>query len=335
MTRQNISTGSTANDGTGDTLRSAGTKVNQNFVELYQAFGTDSNALTTGITFDSAQIIIAGTTNNTTITRQNPGTNVTFTIPDSSGEAVVIRSDNTVNFVDSTGTASKILYGNVYSAIGDLPSASTYHGMFAHVHATGKGYFAHGGNWHALLDSDTFTSRTDLQLVNPKMDTLIKDNTGTFGLLELDNLSSGNTSFVKITNINDSSPTITTDGTSTNIGLNVTPKGTEPIKLDGALVHSTVTYTDTANLDSGASTYLFTTGTAKSFTLHNGRYVGEVKNLINNTVNDVTVTTPIRVPGNLSKTALTLTDVNFVTVIWDGSKWILDRDSDKYITFTS
>jgi hypothetical protein len=167
------------------------------------------------------------------------------------------------------------------------------------------------------------------------MDTLIKDNTGTFGLLELDNLSSGNTSFVKITNINDSSPTITTDGTSTNIGLNVTPKGTEPIKLDGALVHSTVTYTDAANLDSSASTYLFTTGTAKSFTLHNGRYVGEIKNLINNTVNDITVTTPIRVPGNLSKTALTMTDVNFVTVIWDGSKWILDRDSDKYITFTS
>lgn len=37
MARQNIFTGTTANDGTGDTLRSAFTKVNANFVELYNA----------------------------------------------------------------------------------------------------------------------------------------------------------------------------------------------------------------------------------------------------------------------------------------------------------
>ena len=35
MTRQNISIGSAANDGTGDTLRSAGTKINNNFREIY------------------------------------------------------------------------------------------------------------------------------------------------------------------------------------------------------------------------------------------------------------------------------------------------------------
>ena len=35
MTQQTISTGSAANDGTGDTLRSAGTKINANFTELY------------------------------------------------------------------------------------------------------------------------------------------------------------------------------------------------------------------------------------------------------------------------------------------------------------
>jgi len=35
MTQQIIATGSTANDGTGDTLRSAGTKINANFSELY------------------------------------------------------------------------------------------------------------------------------------------------------------------------------------------------------------------------------------------------------------------------------------------------------------
>ena len=57
--------------------------------------------------------------------------------------------------------SGKILYSNVYSAEGDLPSAATYHGMFAHVHGTGKGYFAHGGAWRKLLD-ETSSTTTDL-----------------------------------------------------------------------------------------------------------------------------------------------------------------------------
>jgi len=44
-------------------------------------------------------------------------------------------------------TAGKIYYANMFSQLSDLPSASTYHGMFAHVHATGKGYYAHAGAW--------------------------------------------------------------------------------------------------------------------------------------------------------------------------------------------
>ena len=55
-------------------------------------------------------------------------------------------------------TTGKILYSNVYSSEGDLPSASTYHGMFAHVHGTGKGYFAHAGAWHKLLDETSSTT---------------------------------------------------------------------------------------------------------------------------------------------------------------------------------
>ena len=35
MARQNIFTGTTANDGTGDTLRNAATKINANFREVY------------------------------------------------------------------------------------------------------------------------------------------------------------------------------------------------------------------------------------------------------------------------------------------------------------
>jgi hypothetical protein len=50
--------------------------------------------------------------------------------------------------IDATGSMSKISFN--YPTLNDLPSATTYHGMLAHVHATGKAYFAHAGQWIAL-----------------------------------------------------------------------------------------------------------------------------------------------------------------------------------------
>jgi len=55
---------------------------------------------------------------------------------------------------------NKVLFSNVYSAFSDLPSASSNHGMFAHVHATGKGYYAHGGNWIELANASDIVTYT-------------------------------------------------------------------------------------------------------------------------------------------------------------------------------
>lgn len=71
---------------------------------------------------------------------------------------------NDTNFVDSVGVISavtssdldmggnKVLFSNVYSTEADLPDATANHGMFAHVHATGAGYFAHAGSWVQLAN---------------------------------------------------------------------------------------------------------------------------------------------------------------------------------------
>ena len=48
-------------------------------------------------------------------------------------------------------TTIKILFANMYATTGDLPSATTYHGMFAHVHANRKSIFC---TWWEL---DTFS----------------------------------------------------------------------------------------------------------------------------------------------------------------------------------
>ena len=45
---------------------------------------------------------------------------------------------------------------SLYMNQSNLPSASDYHGMFAHVHNTGRGYFAHAMNWYELVNKDLF-----------------------------------------------------------------------------------------------------------------------------------------------------------------------------------
>ena len=62
--------------------------------------------------------------------------------------------DMGINDVITTG---KVLYSNMYQNEVDLPSATTYHGMFAHVHGTGKAYYAHAGNWVALANESYAT----------------------------------------------------------------------------------------------------------------------------------------------------------------------------------
>jgi len=53
--------------------------------------------------------------------------------------------------------ASRLLYENVWDAEVDLPSATTYHGLFAHVHSTGKAYYSHAGQWTALSTAQVLT----------------------------------------------------------------------------------------------------------------------------------------------------------------------------------
>jgi len=57
---------------------------------------------------------------------------------------------------------NKVLFANMYATEGDLPNATTYHGMFAHVHANSAGYFAHAGSWVKLANySDIPSVYTD------------------------------------------------------------------------------------------------------------------------------------------------------------------------------
>lgn len=84
-------------------------------------------------------------------------------------KGVDIKSNSTMTqdfadkVIDSLGSdvdfgTKKIMYSNVYSTDGDLPSASNYHGMFAHVHNGGKAVFSHSGNWVELAKQSDITT---------------------------------------------------------------------------------------------------------------------------------------------------------------------------------
>ena len=90
MPKQRINIGTAVNTGTGDTLRSAMQKVNNNFDELYDLIGQDS----TGKSIDISGNVISSTFTNTDI-------NIS---PNGSGDTV-IDSDLVVNTIKSDDSA--------------------------------------------------------------------------------------------------------------------------------------------------------------------------------------------------------------------------------------
>ena len=90
MSKQRINVGTGVNTGTGDTLRSAMEKCNNNFDELYDLMGQDS----TGKSIDISGNTISSTFTNTDI-------NIS---PNGTGD-VVIGSDLVVNTIKSDDSA--------------------------------------------------------------------------------------------------------------------------------------------------------------------------------------------------------------------------------------
>ena len=100
MAKQTLNKGSSANDGTGDTLRAGAQKINENFTELYGILG--GNSLNSGISFDSSTkgIIFEGS---------SADDHETFLVPTNA------TADRTITLPNLTGTViSYYCYRNTY-----------------------------------------------------------------------------------------------------------------------------------------------------------------------------------------------------------------------------
>ena len=121
MANQVLGLGGTANDGTGDTLRAAADKINDNFLEIYTLIG-DGTSLTSGISATATVVtltaptisgVVGGTQTSATITTLtgttfNAGTLALAagSITDSSG-AISFGNENltTTGIVTAAGTS--------------------------------------------------------------------------------------------------------------------------------------------------------------------------------------------------------------------------------------
>ena len=104
MGKQTIFIGTTANDGTGDALRTAFDKVNDNFDELYST-GFMSR-------FDATTVALTGATNNLTIITGTPEENGGLTLMDSNSRVTplglndVVAVDFACTFVTPSGSGN-------------------------------------------------------------------------------------------------------------------------------------------------------------------------------------------------------------------------------------
>ena len=125
MTYQAIGLGTTVGDGTGDSIRVGGDKINDNFVEIYTALG-DGDGISTGITASASVIalqnptlsgVIGGTQTSATITTLTAATiSSASTITFDAATDIILDADGGDIFFKDQGTT----FGSATNSSGNL-----------------------------------------------------------------------------------------------------------------------------------------------------------------------------------------------------------------------
>ena len=202
-----------------------------------------------------------------------------------------------------------IKFANMFATENDLPSATTYHGMFAHVHGTGKGYFAHAGAWVKIIDEISSNTdvlaegATNLYFTNARSIAAFSNGTGV-SVYSNGNISIGQ-SVATTGNVTFNTVTANVVG---NVTGNVTGVITGNVTGNVTGQVSDISNHDTDDLSEGATNLYFTSARAVA-ALSNGTGVSVYSNgniaigQSVGTTDSVTfanvVTTDITVSGNL------------------------------------
>ena len=299
MTRQNINIGSAANDGTGDTLRSAGTKINQNFQEIYTQLGGDSSTLSNKVTLVDSAVVFEGVTadsHETKLIATDPTADRVISLPDATGAVVLDVATQTLT--------NKTLTTPVIASISNSGTMTV---------PTGGGTLATIGGTQTLTNK-TLTSPI---LNTAKIGTSLNDVNGN----ELIKVTATGSAVNELTIANGASttgPTLSATGGGANLNIIMTPKGTGSVELNKAAFSSS-TITANGAASTAATLIIGNKGSQLDVSLADGTTVGEYKIFTNNGAGAMHVT-----PTNFSAgTKFALAQNEGATCIWDGSNWFL------------
>jgi hypothetical protein len=300
MTRQNIGIGSAANDGNGDTLRTAGTKINANFAEVYALLGGgDSSNLSTQITLENDAVTFEGTSANDFETRlkaTNPTQDNIITLPDSTG---TVTLDNTIQTLTNKTLTAPTISTITNTGTLTLPTSTDT--------LVGR----------ATTDTLTNKTLTSPTINTPKIGTSINDTTGN----EVIKITATGSAVNELTIANGASttgPTLSATGGGADLNIIMTPKGTGSVELNKAAFSSS-TITANGAASTAATLIIGNKGSALAVSLADGTTVGEYKIFTNKGAGAMTVT-----PTNFAQgTDFALAQNDGCTCIWDGTNWFL------------
>ena len=226
-----------------------------------QVDGTTTTLDTTVTEVDKLEVGANNTTVGVAITQS--GTGDILNLYDGSTEVFSVEDGGRI-----VATATNSVIPFLYSTYADLPSPSTYHGAFAHVHATGRAYYAHAGNWIELVNKETTgivgtgTERYNVGIVSAT-DVRFTGVTTTGGLLDINGGGQANT--FKVEDLTDNriviagtggeledDANLTFDGTTLALTGNQTVSGT--IDVDGRTELDVTNISETLNV-TGISTF--------------------------------------------------------------------------------
>ena len=315
MARQTIGIGSTANDGTGDTLREAGTKINNNLGELYNIFG-DSDSIVSKISF-TENTIVHDSAYNTVLAFETASANRTITFPNATD--TVVGKATTDTLTNKTLTSAVLTTPQINDTSADHQYVVAVSELAADRIVTlpqlGAGdefvFKAHT----ATLTNKTLTSPI---LTTPKVITALNDTNGN----ELVKVTATGSAINEITIANAASgsgPTVSATGGGTNVNLNIDAKGTGSVEINKLAITATAIITANGAAAATAGFVIGNKGSALAVSLADGTTVGETKIFTNKGAGVATIT-----PANFAQgTTFALAQFDGCTVIWDGVNWYL------------
>jgi len=319
MTRQNISNGTFANDGTGDTLRQASQKINENFIELYTKLGGDSDVLSGEISVTSSGISFEGETddtNETLLKARDASQDNNIFLPNTSGNIVIDSASQTL--LNKTLTSPVLTTPQINDTSADHKYVFAVSELAANRNIT-LPLLAADDEFVFKTHAATLTNKTltSPNITGPNITGSINDANGA-ELIRLTSTASAVNEISVINAATGSSPSINTAGTDTNINLIVSGKGTGSVSISKAAYESS-TITATGAASETSSYIICNSGTAIAVSIAAGTISGEYKVVTNKGAGTATITPSSFGPG----TSVALDNNEGCTMIWDGTNWQL------------